>query len=462
MMNYYLAIDIGASSGRHILAHMEDGKLVLEEIYRFNNQAIQRNGHLVWDVAYLLSSIKQGIVECVKQHKVPTTLGIDTWAVDYVLLDENKNLVMDSYSYRDKRCHVGVQEVQKLLSKKELYAQSGIQYQKFNTIYQLKSDEMHHKAAYFLMIPDYLHYRLCGTITHEYTNLSTTQLLTVEGKLDDQRCHRLHLSSTLFTPIVMPSTYIGNFLPEIADEVGCQCKIVVPATHDTGSAFMASVYEDAVIISSGTWSLLGIETIEPYVNELARNANFTNEGGYEHRYRFLKNIMGLWIIQEVSRELNGKYSFAQLVEEAAQHPFPLIFDVNDSRFLKPIHMIQEIQNYFIELNQQPPETAGEIAYCVYYSLAHCYHQAILELELITKKSYSYINIIGGGCQNELLNRMIAKLTNKTVVAGPVEATALGNLAAQLIEEGVFTSLQEARACIKASQPIKEYKEENNL
>ena len=239
--------------------------------------------------------------------------------------------------------------------------------------------------------------------------------------------------------------------------IGTNIEVVVPATHDTGSAYMAAIEENSVILSSGTWSLLGIETKTPYVSEKARVANFTNEGGYDYRYRFLKNIMGLWIIQEVSRNLGHQYSFAKLVEEARQDPFDGIFDVNDERFLKPESMILEIKGYFEERHQKAPQSVGEIAYCVYHSLAHCYKEAIEELEDITGKHFDTINIIGGGCQNELLNEMIAMVCKRKVVAGPIEATALGNLLAQLIQQGVVNDLSEGRQLIKVSFEVKEYK-----
>ena len=308
------------------------------------------------------------------------------------------------------------------------------------------------------MIPDYFNYLLTGKKVNEYTNMSTTQLLDIKtNQLDKVLLEKMDIPQSIFQKIVMPSTKIGHFTKDVQKIVGCDMEVVVPATHDTGSAYMAAIEEDTIILSSGTWSLLGIETKEVFVNEKARKANFTNEGGYDHRYRFLKNIMGLWIIQEVSRNLGNQYSFAKLVDEARRDPFDGIFDVNDNRFLKPDSMILEIKKYFEERKKEAPQSVGEIAYCIYNSLAHCYKEAIEELEKITNRKYKTINIIGGGCQNELLNEMIAQVTGKKVVAGPIEATALGNLLSQLLADRVVKNLQEGREMIRQSFEIKEHK-----
>lgn len=458
-MQYYLAVDIGASSGRHILCHVEDGKLILEEVYRFSNNVTKIDNHYCWDMEYLFESILNGIRECVKLQKIPTTMGIDTWAVDYVLLDKDNEPLTNTFAYRDGRNELGVQKVRDKISPEKLYLQTGIQFQKFNTIYQLQSydEDVLHNAMNYLMVPDYFHYLLTGKKVNEYTNMSTTQLLDIRtNELHQGLLEKLEIPAGMFCNMVMPASKIGRFTKEIQDKVGCDVEVVVPATHDTGSAYMAAIQEDSIILSSGTWSLLGIETKKPYVSKEAMQTNFTNEGGYDYRYRFLKNIMGLWIIQEVSRNLEGKYSFAQLVEEARKEPFEGIFDVNDDRFLKPEHMITEIQQYFKERNRQAPEHVGEIASCVYRSLAYCYKDAVEELEHITGKQYAVINIIGGGCQNQLLNEMIAEVTGKKVVAGPVEATALGNILSQLIANEVVKNLAEGREMIRQSFEIKEY------
>ncbi|WP_394903592.1 rhamnulokinase [Clostridium butyricum] len=458
-MKYYLAVDIGASSGRHILCHVENKKIILEEIYRFKNNVINKNNHFYWDIKYLFNEVKQGLKECARLNKIPESMGIDTWAVDYALLNENEELIRDVFAYRDNRTEKNVKEVFKKILCDELYEKTGIQYQKFNTIYQLASDAKKDKeeSKHFLMVPDYLNYLLTGKMVNEYTNMSTTQLLDIKtNKLSDELIEITGFNKDIFSDMVMPGENIGCLKKDIVGEIGFDLNVIVPATHDTGSAYMAAIEKESIIISSGTWSLLGIETQEPIIKKEAEEANFTNEGGYEFRYRFLKNIMGLWIIQEVSRKYQGKYSFGELVELARKEVFEGIFDVNDDRFLKPENMIEEIKNYFEEKNEKAPRTPGEIAYCVYNSLAYCYKEAAEELEAITGRKFGTINIIGGGCQNGLLNEIIAKVCNKKVVAGPIEATALGNIVCQLISNGIVSGLDEGRKMIKESFEINEY------
>lgn len=459
-MKYFLAIDIGASSGRHILCFIEEGKMKLEEVYRFENNVQMKNQHYYWNIDYLFGEVVAGIKACVKCGKVPTTLGIDTWAVDYALLDNRGQRIDEIYAYRDNRVDKLIHEKVNQKVFEDIYQKTGIQFQKFNTLYQLASDDDIRKtrAVDFLMVPDYLNYLLTGKKVNEYTNMSTTQLLDIEThQLSKKLINFCEVDEKIFQKMVMPGTSLGSLSEDMQKVIGTNIEVVVPATHDTGSAYMAAIEDNSVILSSGTWSLLGIETKTPYVSEKARVANFTNEGGYDYRYRFLKNIMGLWIIQEVSRNLGHQYSFAKLVEEARRDPFDGIFDVNDDRFLKPESMILEIKSYFEERHQMAPQSVGEIAYCVYHSLAHCYKEAIEELEDITGKHFDTINIIGGGCQNELLNEMIAKVCKRKVVAGPIEATALGNILAQLIQQGVVNDLSEGRQLIKASFEVKEYK-----
>ncbi len=458
-MNYYLAIDIGASSGRHILCHVNNNKLELEEVYRFKNNVVKKEGHYHWDIEYLFEQIKAGLKECAKLAKIPKTMAIDTWAVDYALLDQDENLINGVYAYRDSRTEVGVKAIFDQMPLEQLYGKTGIQFQKFNTLYQLASDsdETRKSACHYLMVPDYLNYLLTGAMVNEYTNMSTTQMLNIQtNELDDELVGLTGMDKSIFKKMVMPGTNIGGFCEAIKEEIGFDCEVVVPATHDTGSAYMASIEKDSVILSSGTWSLLGIETLDPIVTNEAREANFTNEGGYGYRYRFLKNIMGLWIIQEVAREYAGKYTFGELVELARKEPFEGVFDVNDDRFLKPENMADEIIAYFKERNLDYPKTTGEMAYCVYNSLAYSYKEAIEQLEAITNRTYEAVNIIGGGCQNVLLNEMISATCNKKVVAGPIEATALGNILSQLISDGVIEDLEAGRQMIHDSFDIKIY------
>lgn len=465
-MKYYLAIDIGASSGRHILGSLQDGKIQLEEIYRFENGVKKIDDEFCWDIETLFKEIKSGIKKCREIGKIPTSIAIDTWAVDFVLLDENDEILGNTVSYRDDRTEGYMEKAFEIIPKERIYANTGIQFQRFNSLYQLlaikdKNKEYLDKAKSFLMIPDYLNFLLTGKKYVEYTNATTTQLVNAKTKTwDEELIKAFGLKREIFGEIKMPKTSLGNLREELVEEFGFNMEVILPATHDTGSAFMAApVEEDSIFVSSGTWSLLGVENEEAQCGIDALRYNFTNEGGYDYRFRFLKNIMGLWIIQEVRRCYDNKYSFAQLVDMARESSyFKSFVDVDNDRFLKPENMIEEIRAYCRETLQPEPQTPGEVAYCVYKNLAHCYRRAINELRLITGKEVDVISVFGGGCQNELLNELIAKECNKKVLAGPVEATAIGNLMAQMIANKEISNLEEGRKLIRTSFEIKEYKQ----
>lgn len=465
-MNYYLAIDIGASSGRHILGSVENGKINLEEIYRFENGISKIGNEYCWNIEQLFKDIKAGIKKCKEIGKIPTSIGIDTWAVDFVLLDENDRILGNAVSYRDDRTEGMMEEAFKVIPKDMMYLYTGVQFQRFNTVYQLLSikknnPEMLEKAKTFLMVPDYLNFLLTGEKANEYTNASSTQLVnSFDRTWDTKMLEDLGINKDIFQEIKLPKTSLGNLREELVEEFGFDMEVILPATHDTGSAFISSVCNDSdsVYLSSGTWSLIGVENRFPICVPQAMDYNFTNEGGIDYRYRFLKNIMGLWVIQEVRRNLDNKYSFAELVDLAREHmDFSSIVDVDHDRFLKPENMIEEIKKYCAETNQKVPEEVGEIAVCVFNSLAHCYKKAVGNLEEIFEKEFKRINIFGGGCQNNLLNELVAKITGKEVLAGPVEATAIGNIVAQLISKNEFKDLSEARQAIKESFEIKIFK-----
>ncbi len=460
IMDYYLAIDIGASSGRHMVFSKDDDKLIMEEIYRFENKMIEENGHVHWDIETMFQHIIEGMKLCKTLYKIPKSVGIDTWAVDYVLLDKDMQRLNNPYAYRDSRTNEVIDTVHQRLSQAELYEKTGIQFQPFNTVYQLDSEnkETLKKAKHFLMIPDYLHYRLTGKMTNEFTNISTTQLLNARTqKFDDDILAAINVDKDIFEEIVDPGTCIGSFQEEIIKAVGYDSNVIVPTTHDSACAYFGAINKDGIILSSGTWSLLGLIEANAIISEESKIANFTNEGGYNRQFRFLKNIMGLWIIQEVSRCYEGMYSFVDLVELAKQSEFDGVFDVNDNRFLKPKNMVESIQEYFKERDEIVPETAGEIAYSVYHSLALSYKHAVDELEAITRKTYNTINVVGGGCKNELLNEMLAKYTGKEVIVGPSEATAIGNVLAQYIYDDVIKDETEIENLLKRSFEIKTYK-----
>ena len=479
MKNYYLAIDIGASSGRHIIGYVEDGQLKLEEVYRFDNLQVHQNGHDCWDTDNLWNGILAGLKACKEKGLIPKTVGIDTWGVDFVLLDENDAVIGDAVVYRDSRTNGMDKLVEKILPLELLYERTGIQKASYNTIYQLMALKGEHpeqleKAEWLLFTPDYYNYKLTGKKVNEYTMATTSNLVNAKEKQwDMELISKLGLPEKIFHEIHMPGTVVREFLPEIAEEVGFSAKVVLPATHDTGSAFLAipAVDENAVYISSGTWSLLGVENEMPFTTPECYEQNFTNEGGAWGRYRFLKNIMGLWMIQSIRRELNGvayiqgkqnrtkgekQWSFPDLIEEAKkENEFSSIVDVNKECFLAPGSMIQAIKDECKRTNQSIPENVGQIMQCVYNSLAICYKNAVKSLENLTGKTYTSINIVGGGCQDNYLNQLTAKAVGLPVYAGPVEGTAIGNLIVQMCSTGECTSLQQARDVVRNSFDIRE-------
>ncbi len=479
MENYYLAIDIGASSGRHILGHVHDGQIVLEEMYRFENKQVHRNGHDCWDMDNLWNGILSGMKKCSREGKIPKSIGIDTWAVDYVLLDKDGRMLGDAVAYRDKRTDGMDIVVEQKITAQDLYARTGIQKQIFNTVYQLMALKEEDPgqlggAESLLMLPDYLHYLLTGVKMQEYTNATSTGMVNAHtNQWDYELIHMLGYPEKLFRNLSMPGTTVGELLPEIQDEVGFNSKVVLPATHDTGSAFLAVPAQDdaAVYLSSGTWSLIGVENKVPVTTEASRIQNFTNEGGAWHRYRYLKNIMGLWMIQSVRRELNGEvyvagresrhvsgrqWGFADLSGEAVkEQSFSSVVDVNDQCFLDPESMIDAIREYCRNTEQEVPETVGQVMQCIYRSLSRSYLETIQNLSRLTGKTYTCIHIVGGGCQDQYLNEMTARATGLPVYAGPVEGTAIGNQIVQMISAGEFSSLSQARAAIRNSFDIKE-------
>lgn len=469
-MKYFLAIDIGASSGRHILGHMDNGKIRLEEIYRFDNGMENKDGHLVWDVEKLFTNIKEGLKVCKKINKIPETMGIDTWAVDYVLLDKENNIIGKTYGYRDHRTDGVDEETYNKVSEEKLYSRTGIQRQQFNTIFQLMATKKDNpaeldKAEAMLMLPDYFNFLLTGKMNQEYTNATSTGLVNTDtDDWDEQLIEKLGLPNKIFKPISVPGTMLGDFSEEIQKEIGFNTKVMLVASHDTASAVMSvpSKEDDTLYISSGTWSLMGVENKNAVTSEEARKLNFTNEGGYEYRYRFLKNIMGLWMIQSVRHELNDGFSFAQLCELAeGETEYEGIVDVNDEAFLAPKNMTEAIKKYLKDTNQQEPQTVGQLAKVIYRSLAISYVKTLKEIENLTGKEYDTIHIIGGGSKADYLNKLTARETGCRVLAGPGEGTALGNILAQLIYDGEFYDLKYARECVKESFDIKEYKEMEN-
>ncbi|MBO0993795.1 rhamnulokinase [Bacillus sp. SD088] len=463
-----LSVDIGASGGRVMLGSLRNSQITLEEIHRFDNGMVEKSGHFCWELNRLFEEIKIGIKKCRDLATQPVSIGIDTWAVDFVLLDEHDQLLTEAIAYRDPRTNGIMEEVDKIISKEKLYAKTGIQFLTFNTIYQLYSLKKSHpevlqKAKTFLLIPDYLHFLLTGKKTNEYTNATTTQLVNATTKEWDQDIiKKLGFPMDMFQEIQKPKTNLGGLRKELVEEFGFDMDVILPATHDTGSAVIAvPETEPTIYLSSGTWSLMGVENRFPICDSKALSYNFTNEGGIDDRFRVLKNIMGLWMLQEVKRNFADQYTFAELADLAKLAKISAIVDVEDDRFLKPDHMIEEIQAYCLETKQTIPETPGEIAKCILISLAKRYKQVVLELEELFGKTYRKINIIGGGAQNAYLNQLVADGTKKEVHVGPVEATTIGNLVAQYIALGGIEDIEQARAFIKGSFVIDKYSPKSN-
>lgn len=459
MRKTHVAIDIGASSGRHVLGWMENGKLCLKEMYRFENGADLKNGHLYWDHARLEKEIVAGLRACADAGEQPQTVGIDTWGVDYALLDADGQLTGDTAAYRDSRT-AGIPDS---LDDDALYAVTGIQRQPFNTLYQLLADkrdrpESLEKAQRLLFMPEYLAYVLSGKMENEYTIASTSGLLDAQARdwawnLIDS----LGLPRRLFGPLRQPGFSLGPVKPEIAQAIGYAPEVILPPAHDTAAAVLGAPLEPGdAFLSSGTWSLLGAEIDAPVLTREARLKGLTNEGGVEGTYRFLKNIMGLWIIQNIRRELPGKPSFGDMAVWAEENAaFPGRIDVDAPEFLAPESMTAAIHAHLIAHGQPLPQTPGELLACVNHSLAESYAATVKNLESLAGRPFKRLCIVGGGSQNQFLNRLTAQACGIPVTAGPTEGTAIGNLLCQLISCGEIASVAAARAVIVDSFDIRQ-------
>ncbi len=465
MATYYAAVDMGASSGRLILGSMENGRMQLEEIHRFENGMVRKNGELCWEFDRIFGEIVTGLKKCKEIGKIPVSIGVDTWGVDFVLLDENDQVIGNTVGYRDHRTDGMDEEVYRIIPQEELYARTGIQKAIFNTVYQLMAVKKQHpdyleKARTILFVPDYMHYLLSGQKTNEYTEATTGQLVNPYTRdWDFELLDMLGYPRRIFNKLIMPGTSIGHFSEKIRQEAGFDCEVVAPCTHDTGSAVLAvpANDDDFIYISSGTWSLMGLERDKPDCSKGSWERNLTNEGGYNGTIRYLKNIMGLWMIQSVRHELNDAYSFGQICEMAEQcKDFPSRVDANDECFLSPDNMTRAVQDYCRRTGQPVPESVGELATVIYASLADCYALAAKELEEMAGRTFSRIHIVGGGANAGYLNELTAKATGKELHCGPTEATAIGNLTAQMIKAGEFRSVEEARNVIHESFDIRIY------
>ena len=424
-MSVYLAIDIGASSGRHIAGWTENGELRTKEVYRFPNGVTEKEGHLTWDTEALLSHVKAGIDEALKAFPTIESLSVDTWAVDYVLMDGERE-VLPCYAYRDSRTEAVIPQVHGKMAFSDLYRRTGIQFQPFNTVYQLYEDRLAGRldgATDFLMIPEYLMYKLCGVKSHEYTNATTTGMVSAEtGEYDPEIIRALDLPERLFHPLRQPGTVIGEYKG---------IKVVLCATHDTGSAVEGIPMEgNELYISSGTWSLLGVKTPKPLTDAGSEAANYSNEGGVGYN-RYQKNLMGMWLVNRLRDELCPDKPWNEITAEAEEKHFDHLVDVNDPVFLAP----ESMKAAFDAKLPHPPKCAAGYFRCAYRSLAEGYRQAIEEIEQNTGKQYRKLYIVGGGAKNQFLNRLTEEATGKEVIALPIEATALGNLMIQIKNGG---------------------------
>ncbi len=466
MSKYYAAVDMGASSGRLILGWLEDGKMQLEEVHRFENGMVKKGDELCWEFDRIFQEIVTGLKKCKEMGKIPSSLGVDTWGVDFVLLDENDHVLGNTVGYRDHRTDGMDDEVYKIISQEDIYARTGIQKAIYNTIYQLmavkkKYPQYMEQADSLLFVPDYFHFLLTGKKVNEYTEATTSQLINAQTNgWDYELMDMLGYKKSMFKELVMPGTSLGGLRPELVEEIGYDLEIVTPCTHDTGSAVLAvpANDDDFIYISSGTWSLMGVEMAKPDCSQESCDRNFTNEGGYNYRFRHLKNIMGLWMIQSVRHEYNDAYSFAEICDMAEEaKDFPSRVDANDNCFLSPDNMTEAVKEYCRNSGQPVPETLGELATVIYASLAECYAKTAQELEETTGRTYSRIHVVGGGSNAGYLNELTARATGKEVHAGPGEATAIGNITAQMLKAGEFATVEAARDVIHESFGIKVYK-----
>jgi rhamnulokinase len=469
-MTDYLALDLGAESGRAIVATLDGDQLTLNEVHRFGNGPVRLpQGGLHWDVLRLWSEIKAGIAAAIQNGAKPAGIGLDTWGVDFALLDKNGALLGNPFHYRDARTDGVVEKAFDVLPRAGIFAQTGIQFMQLNTLYQLYAmslakSPLFDVAQTFVTVPDLFNYWLSGNITNEFTIATTTQCFNpltrdwAKGMLDT-----LGIPSRLFGPVSQPGTIIGTLLPAVADETGAGAiKVVAPACHDTGSAVAAvpARNQDFAWISSGTWSIMGAEVREPALGEKALAYNFTNEGGVDGTWRLSKNIMGLWLAQECRRfwRAHGEdLSYDDLTRLAAEaQPFLAVVDPDADLFFHPGEMPEKIRLFCAGSGQPVPQTKGEIVRVALESLALKYRLTLAHAEELSGKRLDPIHIIGGGTKNRLLNQFTADCTGRAVVTGPVEATAIGNVLMQAIALGQLGSLAEARAVVRKSFDVETY------
>ena len=468
-MKVILSFDFGASSGRAIISKFDGDKIELEEIHRFSNEPVLIGGHLYWDFLRLFYELKSGIKKAKAKYKDISSIGIDTWGVDYGLLDENDNLISNPIHYRDKRTNNIINDIEKIVSFEEIYKSTGIQYMEFNTLYQLYCDSRDRvnllkQAKSLLFMPDLFNFYLTGNKYNEYTESSTSQMLDAKSKnWNFNLLDKLGLPREILQDIIMPGEVWGTLNKDIQEELEVgPIPVIAVGSHDTASAVAGIPLENenGVYLICGTWSLLGIESENPIINEASLIQNFTNEGGTSGTIRFLKNINGLWILQQLRKawcERVEEISFPDIVSAAkavANNSF--IIDPNDGAFMAPLNIVEEIKYYCEKNGQGTPSSLGEIAIAVYNGLTNEFNKVIQDLEGVTGNAVGTINLVGGGIQDELLCQLTADVTSKKVITGPLEASVFGNAIMQLKALGVIKSLKEGREIIKRSIELKEY------
>lgn len=445
---YALAVDIGASSGRHILGHIENGQLITEEIYRFSNGITEKNGHLCWDTDMMFKEIINGMKVAKNMGIIPDSIGIDCFGVDFVLIDDDGNRVGDSVSYRDSRTKGMRDEIRKTFSDEFLYKKTGSAGGDISSVCQLLSIKRDSKdlehATSFLQLPDYFNFRLTGIRANELTNSERTFLLNVDsGEFDKELIEAYGLPSGIFKTPLPPTTVLGELSEDIEKEVGYSCKVILTASHDTISAMLAAPYEDSIIISSGTWSMFGVHLKNPVLTEDSQKLKLANVRIDKDSVLLFTGYTGLWIIQSIKKNLGDRYGFGELSDMARTSDYSGRIDISASEFVAPENMIDAITDYLVKNGEEGPKDICDILSCVYHSMAIKYAKTFSDFEAVTNKKYPSVTILGGGNRDEYLNELIARYSKKSVHKGATEATAIGNLLAQLCGLGEFSSIKQA-------------------
>jgi rhamnulokinase len=475
----FLAVDLGAESGRVIAGRLDHGRVSLDELHRFANGPVALAGTRRWDVLRLWSDIQEGLAVAAKKYgPAIVSVGVDTWGVDYVLLSERNEILGQPFNYRDPRTNGVMEQAFTKVPRADIFRQTGLQFMEINTLYQLVAMQLQDPkllamADRFLMMPDFFHWLLCGSRVVEFTNATTTQFYHATNRgWATELLRRFDIPAHIFPEVVPPGTKLGRLREEVATRTGLErIEVVAPATHDTGAAVAAVPTErtgraDWAYISSGTWSLIGVEVNQAVLTDAALALNVTNEGGVDGTYRLLKNVMGLWLVQQsrTAFEREGRtYDYARLTQIAADsEPFRSLVDPNDATFLNPSNMAQAIRDFCRRSDQPVPETDGQVIRCALESLALKYRQVLSGIESLTGERVEVIHVVGGGSKNDLLNQFTANACGRPVVAGPTEATALGNVLLQARAAGDIGTLSEIRAVVRASAELTTFEPRDTL